>query len=167
MYYFYFDASALVKRYTNEIGSDAIDFIFENVELQQLRSLLFGAIEVFWILVRKRNDGRITHGQFSHATANLENEVIDTRSDFKTLSVSDSLVLTSIPLIDSHSLNSVDAVVLCSAKRIAADLEKTDDTLVLIASDKRLLKAAQQEGLLVFNPELDSIQTLTNWITHT
>ncbi len=31
MYYFYFDASALAKRYTQEIGSETIDFLFENV----------------------------------------------------------------------------------------------------------------------------------------
>ena len=33
VYYFYFDASALVKRYTEEIGSNKVDFIFANVPL--------------------------------------------------------------------------------------------------------------------------------------
>ena len=69
-------------------------------------------------------------------------------------------------LIETHSLNSVDAIVLRSALDIATELRNTGNTLVLVASDQRLLRAAQDEGLLVFNPEIDSQQTLTNWITH-
>ena len=68
-------------------------------------------------------------------------------------------------LIENHSLNSVDALVLHSALEIAAELGNTGDTLVLVASDQRLLRAARMEGLQIFNPELDSQQTLTNWIT--
>ena len=71
MYYFYFDASALVKRYTDEVGSDKIDFFFDNVPLERLLCLTLGAIEVFWICVRKRNDNRITSHQFERATTHL------------------------------------------------------------------------------------------------
>ena len=67
-------------------------------------------------------------------------------------------------LIETHSLNSVDAMVLRSALNIAAELHNTGDTLVLVASDQRLLRAARTEGLQTFNPEIDSQQTLTNWI---
>ena len=69
-------------------------------------------------------------------------------------------------LIETHSLNSVDAMVLRSTLDIAIELHNTGDTLVLVASDQRLLRAAQTEGLLVFNPEIDSQQTLTEWIAH-
>ena len=64
MYYFYLDASALVKRYTRESGSDKMLFLFRNVPLARLSCLTIGAMEVFWICVRKRNDGRITDHQF-------------------------------------------------------------------------------------------------------
>ena len=69
-------------------------------------------------------------------------------------------------LIETHSLNSVDAMVLRSALDIATELRNTGNKLVLVASDQRLLRAAQDEELLVFNPEVDSQQTLTDWITH-
>ena len=164
MYYFYFDASALAKRYTDEVGSDKIDFFFDNVPLERLSCLTIGAMEVFWICVRKRNDGRITSHQFERATTHLRHEVINSQSNFKTISVPDSLVWNSIRLIETHSLNSVDAMVLRSALDIAARLRNTGDTLVLVASDQRLLRAARAEGLQVFNPEVDSQQTLVNWI---
>ena len=164
MYYFYFDASALVKRYTEEIGSDKIDVLFTNVPLERLLCLTVGAIEVFWICVRKRNDGRITSRQFERAVTHLRRELINRQSDFKTLSVPDSLVWDSMDLIEIHSLNSVDALVLRSALNTATELHNTGDTLILVAADQRLLRAARTEGLQVFNPEVDSQQTLTDWI---
>ncbi len=163
MYYFYFDASALAKRYIEEVGSDKIDFLFENAPLERLLCLTIGAMEVFWICVRKRNDRRIETDQFTQATRHLEYEVINTQSDFKTISLPDSLIWDAMDLINIHSLNSVDAIVLRSALDTATEFRSTDDTVVLVASDQRLLRAARTEGLQVFNPELDSQQTLTNW----
>ena len=165
MYYFYFDASALAKRYTDEVGSDKIDLFFHNVPLERLSCLALGAIEVFWICVRKRNDNRITSHQFERATTHLRHEVINNQSGFKTIPVPDSLVWDSMDLIETHSLNSVDAMVLRSALDTATELRRTEDRLVLVASDQRLLRAAGAEGLHVFNPEIDSQQTLTDWIT--
>lgn len=166
MFYFYFDASALVKRYTDEIGSDEVDYLFANVPLDRMHCLFLGAIEVFWICVRKRNDGRITTDQFAQATGYLDHEVISIISDFNTISIPDLLVLNSVSLIETHSLNSVDALVLRSALDIDTELSNDGDKLVLVASDQRLLRAANSEGLLVFNPETDAQQDLTNWITH-
>ena len=165
MYHFYFDASALAKRYTDEVGSDKIDFFFDNVPLERLSCLTLGAIEVFWICVRKRNDNRITSHQFERATTHLRHEVINNQSGFKTISVPDSLVWDSIRLIERYSLNSVDAMVLRSALDTATELRSTDDKLVLVASDQRLLRAAHAEGLQIFSPELDSQQILTDWVT--
>ena len=164
MYYFYLDASALVKRYTRESGSDKMLFLFRNVPLARLSCLTIGAMEVFWICVRKRNDGRITDHQFERAVMHLRREVINNQSNFRKISVTDSLVWDSMDLIETHSLNSVDAMVLRSALNIAAELRSTDDTLVLVASDQRLLRAARTEGWQIFNPEIDSQQALVDWI---
>ena len=38
-------------------------------------------------------------------------------------------------------------------------------SLVLVASDQRLLRAARAEGLQIFNPKIDSQQTLVNWVS--
>ena len=165
MHYFYFDASALAKRYVEEIGSDKIDFLFANVPLTRLRCLAIGAVEVFWICVRKRNDGRISADQFAESTTHLKSEIIDTQSNFRKISVPDSLVWDSMRLIETHSLNSVDAMILRSALDVATELRSTGDTLVLVASDQRLLRAARAEGLQIFNPEIDSQQTLVNWVS--
>jgi len=164
VYYFYFDASGLVKRYTEEVGSDKVDFLFQNVPSNRLMCLAIGAAEVFSICVRKRNDGRITRHHFEQTVGYLDYEVINIESDFETVPAQNVLIWESIGLMDTHSINSVDAILLCSALDIATDLRNEDDELVLIASDQRLLRAAQTEGLLCFNPETDSQQVLTNWV---
>ena len=149
MYHFYFDASALVKRYTDEKGSYEIDFFFDNIPLSRICCLNIGAIEVFWVCVRKKNDGRITRHQFARAVTHLKSEVMNPYSDFKTIPIPDSLILNSMALIDTHSLNSVDALVLQSALDIDTELNNNGERLVLVASDRRLLRAANTEGLLV------------------
>ena len=166
MYLFYFDASALAKRYAHEVGSPEINYLFANVPFSRMQCLALGALEVLWICVRKRNDGRITLQQFIKSVTLLKGEVIDANSDFKTIPVPDSLIWNSMSLIDMHSLNSVDALVLQSAIDIDTELRNDGDRLVLVASDQRLLRAADNEGLLVFNPETDSQQDLTDWITY-
>lgn len=164
MYYFYFDASALVKRYTEETGSDKVDFLFQNVPLNRLMCLAIGVAEVFSICARKRNDGRITRHHFEQAVGYLDSEIINIESDFETMPAQNILIWESIRLMDIHSINSVDAILLCSALNIAANLRNEQNELVLIASDQRLLRAAQTEGLLCFNPETDSLQMLMNWV---
>lgn len=165
MFYFYYDASALVKRYLLEIGSNRVNFLFANVPLEYFRCSAIGAAEVLSICIRKRNDKRITQHDFNHAVANLNLEVIDTTSDFKTFSTPNSLIWASLNLMETHSINSVDAMVLRSALDVAIELRYVSgDNLVLVASDQRLLKAANNEGLLVFNPEIDSEQELRKWI---
>ena len=70
-----------------------------------------------------------------------------------------------MPLIQAYSLNSVDAILLRSAVDITVPLWNTGNRLVLVSSDQRLNSTTESEGLLVFNPETDSQQDLTDWIT--
>ncbi len=153
-YTFYFDARALAKRYAPEQGSDLIDHIFEHVPRNRLTSLTLAAAEVASILVRKRNGGRISTAAFARGMAELHTEVLNA-AEFETFTATDSLVLAAIPFIEQHSINSVDAVMLLSALDFAAVLRTMGDDVVIVASDLRLLRAAQAEGLTVFNPETD------------
>ena len=155
MDYFYFDASALAKRYVPETGTDTVNKIFEDTPLERLICLTIGATEVVSILVRKRNDGRISQPFFSQALLNLRDEVID-NSDFTTIIADDPTVIDSIGFIIQHSINSTDAIVLASALQINFELLQRDDKLIFVSSDKRLNRAAQLEGLEVLNPETEN-----------
>ncbi len=166
MYYFYFDASALVKRYTKEPGSEHINFIFSNLPMNRMMCSIMAITELYWIFFRKKIDRRINEDDFSQASINLESEILDSHSDFHIMSIEDSLILSSMPMIQAYSLNSVNAILLRSAVDVTRSLWKTGNRLVLVSSDQLLNSGAESEGLLVFNPETDAQQELTKWVMH-
>jgi predicted nucleic acid-binding protein len=149
---FYFDASALAKRYVPEKGSSLVHAILDGVSHNRICLVSTAIGEVVSILVRKRNAATISAAYFGQAYADFEGEILRS-ADIKKVSVTNRLALSSLPLIIAHSINSNDAVTLWSALAIARRLRKGGDDMVLIASDQRLVRAAQAEGLSTFNPE--------------
>lgn len=155
MNHFYFDGSALGKRYAAEVGTALVNHLFASVPQDRMMALLSGAGEVISILVRRKNAGALSPTAYGQAVTELPNEVINS-ADFQLKSVEDSLVHTSFAFIEKHSLNATDTIVLRSALDVASVLRNASDDLVLVASDMRLIRAAQLEGLVTFNPELDT-----------
>lgn len=155
MKFFYIDASALCKRYVPENGTPVMNHLFASVNREQMMCLMIGAGEVISIFVRKKNSQLITYSAFVQAMADFRSEVIDT-SDFELISPSDAQVMASWYLIEKHSLNSSDAILLRSALDTELGLNHQYDDLVLVATDERLLRAARAEGLETFNPEKNS-----------
>jgi uncharacterized protein len=157
---FYVDASALAKRYIPENGSSLVDSILDTAPADRIYILNIGTAEVMSILVRNRNAGIISRAEFVQAAASFTTEIVGVK-DIAKVSVTSRLITASFPLIVAHSINSTDALVLKSALAIARRLRSADDDLVLIASDRRLVRAAQAEGLMTFNPETQDQAALT------
>src|SRR5207249_660935 len=103
-------------------------------------------------LVRKRNASLISSATFAKSLLNLRSEILDPPTP-KRIAATDALAFSSIHLIDSHSVNSTDAILLQSSLELAASLRAGGDDLVLVSSDRRLITAAKAEGLVTFNPE--------------
>jgi predicted nucleic acid-binding protein len=149
---FYFDASALAKRYVPETGSAQVDAVLDTVPARRVFLLSVGAGEIASIAVRKRNAGLLPISDFDEAMRNIRAEIV--QAGKVTVSpVSKRLVFSSLPLIVAHSINSTEAMTLKSALAIARRLRAAGDDLVFVASDRRLLRAAGAEGLSTFNPE--------------
>jgi hypothetical protein len=104
------------------------------------------------ILVRKKNAGAISAANFGKVLLAFEAEIVQS-ADVKKLPVGNRLAASSFSLIVAHSINATEAVALQSALAVAHRLRAGGDDLVLVASDQRLLRAAQAEGLNTFNPE--------------
>jgi predicted nucleic acid-binding protein len=151
--YFYWDASALVKRYAPEIGTSLVNHLFADVVLDRRMCLVIGTGEVISVFVRKKNSNLITDTAFSQALVDFRAEVIDTVG-FKLVSIEDALVAASYPFIEKYSLNATDAFVLRSVMDAAALLRPDGDDVILVTSDLRLLHAAEGEGVTTFNPEV-------------
>lgn len=164
MNYFYGDASATIKRYLVEVGSPLVNHLFDSIPLDRLLLLTPGIGETLSVLVRRRNSGALTPAAYLQASGSLRAELVDA-GQVRLLPAEDALVFASLPLIEQHSINSTDALVLRSALDLAAALRAGGDDLVLVAADQRLLRAAAQEGLAVFNPETDPLPGLEALLT--
>jgi predicted nucleic acid-binding protein len=156
---FYLDASALTKRYAPEPGALIIDHLFSRVAPDRIFVLHLGVAEVVSILVRKRNAKILSLKLVSQAFTDFEAEIINQPLTRK-LEANADLINAALPLIRRHSINATDAILLRSALDLAAGLRASGDDLVLVASDHRLLRAAQAEGLLIFNPETQTTADL-------
>ncbi len=161
MHYFYWDASALAKRYAPEIGTPLVNALFCTASRDRMMCLSVGTGEVISVLVRKKNAGLIPDTVFSQALIDFRAEVLSSAAEFRLVALEDRLVFASHVFIERYSLNATDVLVLRSALDVAAALQPAGDTLVLLSSDHRLLQAAQQERLTTLNPETDSQEQLT------
>jgi hypothetical protein len=145
------DASALAKRFVAEIGSQTVNAVFSAIPRDQMVTTIMGYSETFAALLRKHNQGILTVTGFTAAQAALRNEVIDD-PDFAVLGLEFDDILDGIELIRRHNLNSTDGAILQAYLNHASPM-RPSVVSVLVASDQRLLRAANAEGLEVLNPE--------------
>ena len=157
----YFDASALVKRYSSEVDVTLINEIFQQISRNQMTCSTIGVLEMISILVRKRNDGRLPTDLYNQAVLTLNQELIQDK-EFRIAPVNDDLLLSAIELIAKHNLNATDTVILRSCLDLRTYLQTERRSIFPCSCDKRLLRAAQQEGLHTFNPEVDNLSDLRN-----
>ena len=155
MVWVYFDASALVKRYSSEDGTELVNELFHRLPVEQMTCAVIGILEIISVLVRKRNDGRLSAKLFAQAMVELNQEIIEDEA-FSIASVDDALVLSALDLIAQYNINATDAVILRSCLNLQQVLQDQEHRLVLWSCDKRLLRAAQDEGVDVFDPEVET-----------
>jgi predicted nucleic acid-binding protein len=145
---FYFDTSAIVKRYHKEIGSDVLDRIFE-LKVGFVTSLwtILEFIVAFSFMVRRKELSRET---FNTVISLFLKEVLDM---FIITSVNDELIASATLMATKHPLPSADCLQLASVKSLSSALELVKERVVLVCSDKELCKAAKKEGIEFINPE--------------
>lgn len=146
------DASALVKRYFPETGSDVVAEQFRHVPTSQMVTTFVGYGEAHAFLVRKRNRGELSLASFQAAVTALQSEVIQD-PDFGVLEVESSAILAGIALVERHNLNSSDAAILATLLRYAQLEAAAGNRCLLVAADGRLVRAAMAEGLEAIDPE--------------
>lgn len=147
------DASGLAKRYTHETGEETVDAVFASAPLSDMSITPWGYAETYSILLRKHHSGILSLATFNTAAVKLQNDVLGS-SGFQVISISDATIFGSLSLMRAHSLNSADAAILAAFLRFQRALPASGSPCLLVASDKRLLRAAEAEGLKTLNPEL-------------
>ena len=150
MAFLFWDASGLAKRYTEEIGHEAADAIFDHAGSHRMATTAWGYLETSSILLRRYNQGTIDTAIFQASNSLLQIEVLY-GSQFVLLSIDAAMVVGSLLLMHRHNLNATDAAILTTLTQFRSLPDAPP--VVMIASDKRLLRASTAEGFAILNPE--------------
>jgi predicted nucleic acid-binding protein len=150
---YFFDSSALVKRYARESGTTWMLSLFRRAAGNTLYAARITRVEVMAALARKQRGTYLT----LDAQAKAESRV---RRDFGslriyTVEITPAVLLHAESLAPKHYLRGYDAVQLAAA--LEANDERTRmglSPLTMVIADKGLIQAAPREGLTVDNPEL-------------
>lgn len=145
MIFYYLDASAWVKRYYRETGTDWIQNLFAQNPTVACATL--GVVEVIATLARKRKAVEINLELFEQKAQELD----DDWSRFVQVQLTTEVVDLARQSAHALALRGADAIHLASANLLKGRLGENDQ-LILVASDDELLNAAQSSGLAVLDP---------------
>jgi hypothetical protein len=148
----FWDASALVKRFAAEAGATTVDTLFAQMPALPMATSILGYAETYSVLLRKFNRGTIDAMAFSTAKASLRTEVVVDPA-FSLLSIDDAAIFSGITLMERYNVNASDGAILALFLRYIRALPPGSPPAVLVASDQRLIAAAQAESLAALDPE--------------
>jgi len=144
----FFDSSALVKRYVNEIGSAWVGKTVDSASGNKIFIAEITVVEIMAAIARR------TRGHPAAATnAAFAKLQYDVNAEYINLELTSALLQDAQVLARKYFLRGYDAVQLAVAlqfnrEQLAAGLP----VITLVSADAELLDAAQTEGLLVENP---------------
>lgn len=148
---YHLDASALVKRYALEPGSD---WVLEITEPTAGHTIILAEITLAEVAAALAAKQRALQGlTLEERDRALSRFLQDCAETFLLLQVDRSVIDQAVELTQSHRLRGYDAVQLATAQIANDDLvEQEHPPLVFVASDNDLLAAARAEGLTADNP---------------
>lgn len=141
---YFFDTSALVKRYHVEIGSDKVDKVFNDEDGIFLISEL-AIVELASALQRKKSRGEITATDMNNTLARFAESVL---RNLIVVGFRSGFIQRARDLVLKHDLRTLDAF------QLAAALEFEPLSPIFVCADDRLSDVARTVGFTVLNPRL-------------
>jgi predicted nucleic acid-binding protein len=140
----FLDTSAAAKRYFQEAGSDRVNALCNGREL--VSSLVLLQCELTSTLNRKRRERTLPVGAYH----TIKRQVLEDVAKINAVPIEAGLLATSLRLLDTYPLKTLDALYLAGALGLQRDL---GEIVQFVASDRQLLHAARAEGLRAIDPE--------------
>jgi len=147
---YYFDSSALVKYYAQEVGTTWVSGLIDAQPSNEIFTALITGAEIVAAIKRRERMNLITASDVSAVLALFRNQF---RIRFKAFRTSDVVVDRAMNLAETHNLRGYDAIQLASALIIEERMTTQGvGLLTLISVDNDLNQAAQAGGLLTDDP---------------
>ena len=149
---FFFDSSALVKRYAKEPGSAWVRGLTQPKAAHTLYIARITAIEITSAITRKLRGGLLSAAQAGASLGHLRRHL---NHRYAILDLTPTLADDAMLLARTHGLRAYDAVQLSTALAVR-DMYRAGGfgSVTLISADQPLNAAATAEGLTVDDPNL-------------
>jgi len=150
MNYFYFDSSALVKRYAKEIGAELV----ENLCQKEYVAIFISDIalaEIGAAFARKLREGEIAENEYTVMLGDFKDDYL---YEYFKVPISFEVLNLAVSLARKRALRGYDAVQLACAVKIkeVVTTEEHEAKITFIVADKALEEAARAEGFATINP---------------
>jgi len=144
---YFFDSSALVKRYAQETGTAWVQTI-------AARNYFFLAritqVEVIAAIERRKRTGTLTPADASAAIASFRAHL---STEYAMVDISRPLLTQAADLAETHGLRAYDAVQLAAALQVENERRAFGISgMILVSADHDLNAAALAEGMTVEDP---------------
>jgi predicted nucleic acid-binding protein len=147
---YFFDSSALVKYYVNEIGSAWVESLIDAQPPNEISIAQITGVEVVAAIARRVRTGATSAAAAAAAILLFRG---DFQAIFDVILTTPKLIEAAMDLAELHRLRGYDATQLAAAAALDAKLTaKGAGPLTLISADVELNQAAQAEGLLMDDP---------------
>ncbi len=143
---YFFDTSALAKRYLVEAGSGWIKSFFIPTVSHVIIISELTPIEMFSLVARRQREAYISP---QDAAALRIDFLVHFEKQYLAVTLESLIFLQARSLVTTHKLRTLDAIQLASAIHAATLL---GENLTFLSGDNDLLTAASNEGFVVFNP---------------
>lgn len=147
---YFFDSSALVKRYAREAGSDWVVATTDPAAGHGIYVAGIAGVEVTSAIARRSRGGGLDPADGASILAIFRD---DLAGQYQIVSITESIIDAATRLAEAHALRAYDAVQLASAVALQAIRDELGlPPSTLVSSDLELNAAAVAEGLLVDDP---------------
>lgn len=147
---YFFDSSALAKRYVAETGTTWVQSLADHATGNSLYVARVTLVELVSAITRRQRNGDLTTAA---ATATISDIQADFVSDYQVIEVTATLVAAASALAEKHALRGYDAVQLAAALEVnAAYVSAGQPPVTIISADLDLNTAGVAEGLNVDDP---------------
>ena len=149
---YFFDSSALVKRYAREVGTGWIVGLFRPAAANRIYVARITSVEVISGLTRRKRGGSLNAADASKAIARLRRALA---GKVRITEMTAVLIERANGLAEKHALRGYDAVQLAAALEVNdGRLAAGAKALILVSAAEALNAAAIIEGLAVDDPNL-------------
>lgn len=152
---YFFDTSALVKRYALEDGRIWVQGVTDPAVANQIYVARIAGAEGVAAFMKKVREREIVVADAARFISDFR---LDFASQYQIIEITDVVVARAMALIESHQLRGYDGVQLAVALEVNDLIMSTGmpavgvSALTLVSADDDLNRAASSEGLSVENP---------------